>query len=187
MIPPAIGQLSGQAVLDEIAHLAALLHACVANGASVGYILPFDLAAAAAFWRDKVAPGVAARTRALLVARIEGRIVGSVQLNWDTPPNQPHRADVAKLLVAPGHRRAGIARALMAALEREAHLRGRVLLTLDTRSGDAAEPLYLSLGYRVVGIIPWYCLDPDGVRIDSTTIMFKALPARTPAALGSAA
>ena len=105
----------------------------------------------------------------------DGRIVGSVQLDTDTPPNQPHRAEVRKLLVHPDFRRQGLARALMAELERHAQLLGRSLLTLDTRTGDHAEPLYVSLGYSTVGVIPGYCRDTVEDRLDSTTIMYKTL------------
>jgi ribosomal protein S18 acetylase RimI-like enzyme len=118
---------------------------------------------------------VADGTRLLLVAKKAGRIVGSVQLDLDTPPNQPHRAEVRKLMVRPDSRRQGIARALMAEVERLAGARKRSLLTLDTRTGDSAEPLYASMGYKIVGVVPGYCLDPFTPRLDSTTIMYKTL------------
>jgi ribosomal protein S18 acetylase RimI-like enzyme len=98
-----------------------------------------------------------------------------VQLDFDTPPNQPHRAEVRKLLVRPDFRRQGIGRTLMAEVEKRAAELKRNLLTLDTRTGDSAEPLYASLGYRTVGIIPGYCLDPFNTKLDSTTVMYKAL------------
>ncbi len=111
----------------------------------------------------------------LLVARQAGRIVGSVQLGYDTPPNQQHRAEVRKLLVHPDCRRQGLAKMLMVELERLARAKGRRLLTLDTRTGDAAEPLYASLGYQVAGIIPQFCRDTFTDRLDPTTIMYKLL------------
>lgn len=157
------------------ADFAELLHACVHAGASVNFIMPFSIEDAGAFWERKVLPGLESGTRLLLAASCEGRIAGSVQLDCDTPPNQPHRGDVSKLLVHPDFRRRGLARALMGELERLAAKRGRSLLTLDTRSGDAAEPLYSSLGYVTVGRIPGYCLDPFENRLDATTIMYKAL------------
>ena len=98
-----------------------------------------------------------------------------MQLGYDTPANLRHRAEVSKLLVHPTLRRRGIARALMAGLEREAARLGRSLLTLDTRTGDMAEPLYVSLGYRIAGVIPGYCRHPSEDRLDSTTIMYKVL------------
>ncbi len=155
--------------------LAAVLHACVHAGASVNFILPFSEDDAGGFWIQKVLPAVCAGARTLLVAEIGGRIAGTVLLDVDTPPNQPHRAEVSKLLVHPDFRRRGIARALMADLERLARAMGRSLITLDTRTGDAAEPLYASLGYQAAGVIPGYCRDPFDHTLDSTTIMFKAL------------
>lgn len=164
---------------DDIAfhrgELAALLHACVHDGASIGFVLPFSIADAEAFWIGKVLPRMHSGGLMLLAAQRNGRIVGSVQLDYDTPPNQPHRAEVRKLLVHPDVRRQGIAKALMAALEHQAAHLGRSLLTLDTRTGDKAEPLYAALGYRVAGIIPGYCRDPFKDRLDPTTVMYKAI------------
>jgi ribosomal protein S18 acetylase RimI-like enzyme len=161
---------------DDLAELAALLHACVHSGASVGFVLPFSAEASAAFWQAKVLPGVAAGTAMCWTARLEAALVGTVQLDIGTPPNQPHRAEVRKLLVHPDRRRQGIARALMTTLEAHAAGIGRHLLTLDTRTGDVAEPLYASLGYAVVGAIPGYCRDPFTDTLDATTIMYKTLP-----------
>lgn len=160
----------------NLAQLGALLHACVHDGASIGFVLPHPTTDSEAFWAEKVLPSVQGGVRLLLVARQVERIVGSVQLDLDTPPNQPHRAEVRKLLVHPAFRREGIALALMAGLERRAGELGRTLLTLDTRTGDSAEPLYTSLGYSTVGVIPGYCRDArDAGRLDSTTIMYKQL------------
>jgi ribosomal protein S18 acetylase RimI-like enzyme len=159
----------------DITALGELLHACVHVGASVGYVLPFGLDAAEEFWRKSVLPALEAKGRIVLVLREGAAIAGTVQLDVDTPPNQPHRAEVRKLLVHPTHRRRGLARALMIDIEARARALGRSLLTLDTRTGDAAEPLYASLGYVTVGSIPGYCLDPFGPRLDATTIMYKTL------------
>ena len=171
----AIRELSADALEWRVNALAALLRDCVQDGASIGFVLPIPATASEAFWRDKVLPGVRARTRLLLVAEAAGTLIGTVQLGLDTPPNQPHRADVAKLLVHPSQRRQGIARALMVELERRAASLGRHLLTLDTRSGDPSGRLYIALGYQAVGAIPGYCLDPAGERYDPTTIMYKTL------------
>jgi ribosomal protein S18 acetylase RimI-like enzyme len=163
---------------DVVRHrreLGALLHACVHAGASIGFVLPYTEDDGEAFWSRKVLPAVRDGARLLLVARTSGRIVGSVQLGYDTLPNQAHRAEVSKLLVHPACRRRGVARALMVELERLASHLGRSLLTLDTRTGDHAEPLYASLGYGTAGIIPGYCRDPFEDRLDSTTIMYKVL------------
>ncbi|KZD12072.1 GNAT family N-acetyltransferase [Oceanibaculum pacificum] len=154
---------------------AALMLACVEDGASVGFVLPFTLAESAAFWTNRVLPGVRSGKVLLLAAERAGKLAGTVQLDCDTMPNQPHRAEVRKLLVHPDFRRQGVARALMAELERQAALRHRRLLTLDTRTGDSAEPLYGSIGYRVAGIIPDFCRDTIQDRLDPTTIMYKAL------------
>lgn len=173
-IEPSI--LSADDAGRRLGELGALLHACVSAGASVNFVWPFAPAEAEAFFAQKVLPAVRTGTRTLWITEVEGRIVGTVQLDTATPPNQPHRAEVTKLLVHPDVRRKGIARALMAALEARAAALGRTLITLDTRTGDAAEPLYASLGYVAVGIIPGYCVDPAGTRLDATTIMYKTLP-----------
>lgn len=165
---------------DDIAghagELGALLHDCVHAGASIGFVLPCSVEDCHAFWQAKVLPAVRDGGLLLVVARQHGRIAGAGQLDCNTPPNQPHRAEVRKVMVHPDFRRQGIAKALMTELERLARQRGRSLLTLDTRTGDQAEPLYASLGYQTAGIIPGYCRDTfDDKRLDSTTIMYKAL------------
>lgn len=160
---------------DDLRELAGVLHAAVHAGASVSFILPFSLDNARAFWLDKVLPGVRHGTRRVLIARLENEITGTVQLNLDMPPNQAHRADVAKLLVHPKFRRRGLARALMEALEQVARREGRRLLVLDTRTGDMAEPLYRSIGYMVAGVIPRYARAPGGPELEGTTVMYKEL------------
>lgn len=171
----SITSFSGEDIASQLPALADLLHACVHDGASIGFVLPHGMEEAENFWVRKVLPGIGAGTRLLLVAYAGERIAGTVQLDYDTPGNQPHRADVRKLLVHPAFRRQGIARALMAELERRAGGLGRTLLTLDTRTGDAAEPLYASLGYSVAGVIPGYCRDTVLERLDATTVMYKTL------------
>ena len=166
---------SAEDIASHVHELGALLHACVHDGASISFVLPFTADEAEAFWTKKVLPAVRDGGRIVLVAHKIGRIAGSVQLGTDTPPNQPHRAEVSKLLVHPDFRRQGIARALMAQLERLARQLGRSLITLDTRTGDKAEPLYASLGYNTVGMIPGYCRDPIEDRLDPTKIMYKVL------------
>jgi ribosomal protein S18 acetylase RimI-like enzyme len=171
-----ISALSGDEIDGHLGDLGELVHASVHAGASIGFILPFSIADSEAFWHQTVQPELGAGGLLLLVAYRQDQVVGSVQLNYNTPANQPHRADVKKLLVHPAFRRQGVAKALMAELERRAKWLGRRLLTLDTRTGDSAEPLYASLGYRTVGIIPGFCLNAiERDQLDSTTIMYKSL------------
>lgn len=167
------------ALTVELDDLATLLHDCVHDGASIGFVLPFSRADARAYWANKIAPGVAAGGRVMLTARLpdvmNGAIIGTGQLDIDTMPNQPHRAEVMKLMIHPTARRRGVARALMLALFDQARAHGRTLLTLDTRTGDTAEPLYTSLGFEVAGVYPDYALDPFKKGLDATTLMFKRL------------
>jgi ribosomal protein S18 acetylase RimI-like enzyme len=163
MLPPAIT-------------LARLLHASVMAGGSINFILPFEIADAARFWTAKVRPGLQGGKLVMLVARVDGEVAGTVQLDCDTPPNQPHRAELRKLIVHPRYRNRGIARRLMAEIEAIAAERGRSLITLDTRRGDKAEPLYVSMGYVTVGVVPGYSRDVFSDRFDDCTFMYKRLP-----------
>ena len=155
--------------------LAEILRAVVYDGAGVSFVVPFSIEESRAFWADNVLPGVRNRTRRVLVARSNDRIVGTVQFDIAVPPNQQHRAEVTKLLVHPDARRRGIARQLMVALEALAQAEGRTLLTLDTWTGSVAEALYLSLGYTVVGVIPRYARGSLTPRLEPATIMYKEL------------
>jgi ribosomal protein S18 acetylase RimI-like enzyme len=172
-----IEELDPVGLARELEALAEVLRACVHAGASVSFVLPFGIEEARGFWTGKVRPALEAGGRRLLVARLDGRVAGTVQLDVATPPNQAHRADVSKLLVHPEAQRRGIARRLMLALESVAREEGRTLLTLDTRRGDAAEPLYASLGYALAGVIPRYARAPDMDRLDDTSVMYKQLAA----------
>ena len=169
-----VRRLGAAQAAAAIPELAAVLVDCVDGGASVSFMLPMTDEKAMAFWR-RVADGIAARQRALLVAEdADGRIVGTVQLVWDVPENQPHRADVAKLLVHRRARRRGVAEALMRALERTARDERKTMLVLDTVTGGDAERLYARLGWQRVGVIPDYALYPDG-RLCATTYFCKGL------------
>ena len=162
-----------EAQLDE---LSVLLHACVQDGASVNFILPYTLDDARAFWTHKVLARLkSSAPLTVMVAREGDRIAGSVQLDCDTPPNQAHRADIKKLLVHPDFQRRGIGRRLMGEIEAVARARGVRLLTLDTRSGDKGEPLYESVGFLTAGIIPDYSRDAVVDRLDAATFMYKPL------------
>lgn len=155
--------------------LAAVLHACVHDGASVGFIAPFSMEDSLEFWTDTVFSAVKAGTRFLLIAEIRHSVVGTVQLVSDKVPNQAHKADVSKLLVDPVFRNRGIAKSLMKALELMAIDKNRSLLTLDTISGSTAELLYRSLGFVKAGEIPDYARAPLENRLEPTTIMYKAI------------
>src|ERR1051325_10856567 len=159
---------------SDVASLGRLLHDCVHAGVSFSFVLAFSRDDAAAFWRERVFPTVRAGDCRVLVARRDDEIVGTVQLDLATPPNQPHRGEIRKLLVHPSARRAGIARALMLALEEHAREANRSLLTLDTAS-DGAERLYASLGYVRVGVIPGFSIRPDSREFEGTTVMYKEL------------
>lgn len=151
--------------------LADLLLDAVAGGASVSFMADFTRAQAVAYWQG-IAAEVGAGRRALLLA---GEAAGTAQLVLDTPPNQPHRAELAKMLVHRRARRRGLARALFAAAEAEARRRGRTLLTFDTMAGSGAERLYLSCGAVKVGEIPGYALFPGGGAPAATSVFYKVL------------
>jgi GNAT superfamily N-acetyltransferase len=158
----------------RIPELCEVLIDCVEGGASVSFMAPMTADKASLFWR-RVAQGVASGERALLVAQNnDGRVVGTVQLLMTLPENQPHRADVAKLLVHRRSRRRGVAERLMAALETTARDEGKTLLVLDTVTGADGERLYARLGWQRVGVIPDYALMPDGAPC-ATTIFFKTV------------
>lgn len=142
--------------------LADILIDCVEGGASVSFMLPISRERAVAFWR-KVADGVAAGERVLLVAETgNGQIVGTVQLITAQPENQPHRADIAKMLVHRKVRRSGVGQRLMAEAERQAQKENKSVLVLDTVTGGDAERLYERAGWQRVGEVPNYALMPDG-------------------------
>jgi GNAT superfamily N-acetyltransferase len=164
----------------DLVSLGELLHDCVHAGAAVSFILPFSRDESMAFWRERVLPAVKAGTCCVLIARRDEQIIGTVQLDLATPPNQPHRGEIKKLLVHPSARRGGIARALMLAIEEHARDAHRTLLTLDTASG-AAEQLYASLGYVRVGVIPRFSLHPESRELEGTTVMYKELAPVNPA------
>ena len=154
--------------------LADVLIDCVEGGASVSFMLPLPREKAVRFWRN-VADGVVRNERVLLIAEDrEGRIVGTVQLIMSMPDNQPHRGDVAKMLVHRKARRRGIAQRLMAALDEAAREEGKTVLVLDTVTGGDAERLYDRIGWQRVGVIPKYALMPDGEPC-GTTFFFKHL------------
>ena len=156
----------------QIDELAGVLIDCVEGGASVSFMHPLLRDRAAAFWR-RVGQDVAAGERALLVAEDARGLCGTVQLVLDQPENQPHRADLSKLLVHHRARRQGMGEALMRAAEATARECGKTLLVLDT-ANDEAERLYERLGWERVGVIPGYALLPHG-GLCGTTVYYRNL------------
>jgi len=170
---PEIISLDAPVAEPALDQLADVLVDCVDGGASVSFMSPLSHAEAFAFFRE-VASSVASGDTVLLAARLDSRIVGTVQLGLDTPPNQPHRADIKKLLVHRSARGHGVGAALMAQVEEEAKRRGRWLLVLDTVPGESGHGLYLREGWMQTGLVPDYALFPDG-RLCDTAIMWKRL------------
>ncbi|MBQ5961664.1 GNAT family N-acetyltransferase [Massilia sp. ZL223] len=158
---------------ERIDSLTDLLLDCVGGGASISFMLPLERDKARGFWQN-VIDGVRRGERTLVVAEDdEGRIVGTVQMITSMPDNQPHRADIAKLLVHRHARRGGVGQQLMLAIEDEARKQQRTVLVLDTASPEA-ERLYERMGWQRVGVIPNYALMPDGV-LCATTYYYKQL------------
>ena len=170
-----VRRLNAAGARAAIDGLAAVLADCVEGGASVSYLAPFTLDDARAAFEAVVADVEQGR-RILLAAFDDKEVVGTVQVGCATPPNQPHRGDIAKLLVRRSARRHGIAAKLMEAAEHEALAEGKTLLVLDTVTGDDAERLYERLCWTRVGVIPNYALYPDGRPCD-TTVFYKQLGA----------
>ena len=157
----------------QVDQLCNVLIDCVEGGASISFMLPMTREKAERFWRG-VADGVASNERVLLVAQNElGEIVGSVQVVLAQPENQPHRADISKMIVHRSARKQGIAAALMAAAETEALREGKTVLVLDTAS-DEAERVYRKLGWYECGVIPDYALLPGG-ELCATTYFYKRI------------
>lgn len=169
-----IQQLNAEAVQDAIPELAAMLQASVSLGASIGFVMPFSLAQAQAFWHSLL-PALEREERLLLVARDAGRIIGTVQLLLAMPDNGRHRAEVVKLMVHPDARRRGIARSLMLQVQQRALELQRHLLVLDTLTGDTAEGMYRQLGFQLAGSIPQYALASNGSALEATSYMYKLL------------
>jgi ribosomal protein S18 acetylase RimI-like enzyme len=157
--------LTPDEVRAKAGELGAILADCVAGGASVSFMAPFTVDDARRFY-ERMADAAEAGTVSVLAAEVDGVAMGTVQVAYDMPPNQPHRGDIRKLLVHRRARRRGLARALMLAAEKEAVARGKPLLVLDTAS-DGAERLYTDLGWQRVGVVPDYALLPDGGYCDT--------------------
>lgn len=162
-------------ILANLDQLSALLVDTVQNNGAVGFVVPITLADANRFWGNTILEQVERENRIMLVAFEGDQLAGTVQLIVSMPANQPHRAEVAKLMVHTRFRKLGIAHKLMAELEKMAMLKKRNMITLDTKTGDGAEPLYKSLGYKTAGIIPDYAKDAVGEAFHATTYMYKQI------------
>lgn len=165
--PPEILLLDPDSTKAALPGLVDLLIDAVDGGASVSFMTPLEPEEALRFWegiRERVARGT---TRLFVARAADDAIIGTVQLVLMTAPNQPHRAEIAKLLVHRRARRQGVAQALMAAAESEARRVGRTLLVLDTCAGTDAIRLYERLGWTLAGIIPGFALFPDGGLCDT--------------------
>ena len=174
MHPVSVRRVAADEALKYVEALADVLIDCVAGGASVSFMQPLTRTKAIAFWQG-VAAAAARGERVLLVAADgDGAIVGTVQLLLSLPENQPHRADVTKMLVHRRARRRGVGELLLAALDAEARREGRSVLVLDTVTGGDAERLYARAGWQRVGVVPKYALMPDG-EFCATTFFFKHL------------
>lgn len=160
---------------NEFVQLGDVLIDCVEGGASVSFMLPMTRAKAESFWHE-IAASVARNERALLVAEDSEGIVGTVQVVWAGPENQPHRGDIAKMLVHRRGRRRGIGQVLLAAAEDCAREAGKTLLVLDTVTDSDGYRLYAANGWQRVGEIPNYALMPDGAPCP-TTYFYKSLKA----------
>jgi len=168
-----VRRLAGSELRDQLDALATVLADCVAGGASVSYMAPFSHADARAAF-EGFAGDAERGNRLILAAFAADELVGTVQVILKLPPNQPHRGEIAKLLVHPRARKQGVAQRLMEHAEAEARAEGKSLLVLDTVTGDNAERLYTRLGWSRVGVIPGYALYPDGRPCD-TTVFWKSV------------
>ena len=170
---PTIDRLRHPVSDADIWALAQLLVDAVESGAAVSFLSPLTLERAEAWWRKTIS---AADPRAIFLVAREGEyIVGTVQLHPAWAPNQPHRGEIAKLLVDRRSRRTGLGTRLMHAIEDAARRAGFTLLTLDAKRGEAAEQLYRNIGWTYVGTIPEYAVDPNGTTAHDAVIFYKKL------------
>jgi GNAT superfamily N-acetyltransferase len=174
-MPEAIRIRTLQTIGDgEIRGLSDVLIDCVEGGASVSFVLPMSRTKSDAYWLHASASVTRGERIVLAAEDAAGTIIGTVQIIWAQPENQPHRGDIAKMLVHRRVRRQGVGAALLAAAESSALGAGRTLLVLDTATGSDAERMYGRHGWHRCGVIPRYALWPDG-RPCSTTVFYKLL------------
>ena len=170
-----VRQVLPSEVEAHLSDLCRVLVDSVADGAAISFMAPLGEAQAAQFWRNDVKPALEGGNRLLFGAFVDGRLVGTVQLVIGMPPNQPHRAEISKMIVHPDGRRRGLGKALMTAALDAAKRLGKTLVTLDTRTGDVSEALYRGVGFEKAGVIPDFAFDPDGTTRHATTYMYRYL------------
>lgn len=168
-----IRRLTAEETRRHLDELAEVLVDCVHGGASVSFMAPLSKSEAQAFF-ETILDGVEREDRILLAAFVDSKLVGTVQIVTGMPPNQPHRADIAKLLVLRSARGDGVGAKLMEQAEVASRQAGKTLLVLDTATGGDAERLYMRMGWTKVGVIPDYAMYPDG-RLCATTIFWKQI------------
>lgn len=156
-------------IKEHLEELTSLLMEVVEDGASIGFLKPVERCVIQDYWKHVLSSDVI-----LIVAKIEGRIVGSIQVHLCTKQNGAHRAEIAKLITHPHHRRKGIGRLLIEEAEQRAKNNGRTLLVLDTREGDPSNLLYTSYGFVKAGRIPDYAKSVDG-KLEATVIYYKEI------------
>lgn len=170
-----IRPISPADLVHQFEDLCGLLRDCVQEGAAIGFLAAITQEEAERFWRRDIGAALASGERVLLGAYLGRRLVGTVQVILAMPQNQPHRAEIAKMMVHPESRRRRVGRALMERALTEARSAGRTLVTLDTRTGDVSELFYGSAGFQKAGVIPGYAYDPDGQTLHGTTLMYRAI------------
>jgi GNAT superfamily N-acetyltransferase len=168
-----VEQLTPAAFRGAVPRLGEVLADAVNAGAGVSFMLPFGRDDGAAYWADQTS-AVDGGRKIVFAAYDGANLVGTVTLDKAWPPNQPHRADISKMLVHSSHRRRGVGKLLLAALEDAARRQGMTLLTFDTVEGSAAEAFYRDLGFTCIGYIPGYAYSPTG-KLDGTAIFYKKL------------
>ncbi len=170
-----IRELDATALEDHLDDLCRIIIDSVSDGAAISFMSPLTKSEALDFWMNDVKPSVASGDRHLFGAFVENKLLGTVQLIVAMPPNQPHRAEVSKMVVHPDGRRLGLGKALMKAAFDVAKQAEKKLITLDTRTGDVSEHLYRGVGFEQAGVIPDFAFDPDGRARHATTYMYRYL------------
>jgi ribosomal protein S18 acetylase RimI-like enzyme len=174
-ISPTIIELGAADIAAHVDDLCRVLIDSVQDGAAISFMAPLNGDDAARFWLQDVRSAVDDGSKRLFAAFVDDRLVGTVQLVLGMPPNQPHRAEISKMIVHPDGRRRGLGTALMNEALELARRSGKTLITLDTRTGDVSEPLYRRVGFKEAGVIPDFAFDPDGGATHATTYMYRYL------------